>query len=500
MWEQAKWVDHYLADCVLVGGVRRAARIATKWWKDPGIFDFINSKRPNKLVGLSVVSQIRDARKEDPYMHGFLWTANNSITVDKEFWDLLAKRDPHAVKVFDAATLASYADGTGEPAFINVDKLHDNDEGLYEMLDTDWFGSSRYQPTFSKGMLADISERFRSKKYKYIVNPCAEIVLSLIGAYCVIADVVPFHAETLEEAEDAFRAATRALIRVNTMDSMYRREVERTNRIGVGITGLHEFAWKGFRLGFRDLLDLDKSAPFWETLQRFSQAVRDEATAYSNQLGVAVPHTFTTIKPAGTTSKLFGLTEGCHLPSMGCYMRWVQFKTGNELIAKYEKAGYPTRELQTYSGVTIVGFPTKPTICDVIPEENIVYAGDATPQEQYEFLRLLEKYWIGECGNQISYTLKYKPENTTYEAFKDCLLRNQPTIKCCSVMPQEETISYEYSPESPITLEEYNEWMEIIKPIDEGEDVAREHLECEGGACPIEYREDSGAVSTAVSD
>jgi ribonucleoside-triphosphate reductase (formate) len=98
---------------------------------------------------------------------------------------------------------------------------------------------------------------------------------------------------------------------------------------------------------------------------------------------------------------------------MGCYMRWVQFKNGHELIAKYDKAGYPTRELKTYSGVTIVGFPTKPTICDVVPPEDIVYAGDATPQEQYQFLRLLEKYWIGERGNQISYTLKYKPENTT---------------------------------------------------------------------------------------
>jgi ribonucleoside-triphosphate reductase (formate) len=80
------------------------------------------------------------------------------------------------------------------------------------------------------------------------------------------------------------------------------------------------------------------------------------------------------------------------------------------------------------------------------------------------------------------------------------ILRNQPTVKCCSVMPQEESVSYEYSPEEAITLEEYNEWMEIIKPIEEGEDVDREHLECDGGACPIEYREDPGAVPTPVSD
>ena len=36
--------------------------------------------------------------------------------------------------------------------------------------------------------------------------------------------------------------------------------------------------------------------------------------------------TVTTVKPAGTTSKLFGLTEGAHLPARRQYLRWVQFK------------------------------------------------------------------------------------------------------------------------------------------------------------------------------
>ena len=43
-WKQAMFVDHYLAECVLVGGARRSARIATKVWTDPEIFDFINIK------------------------------------------------------------------------------------------------------------------------------------------------------------------------------------------------------------------------------------------------------------------------------------------------------------------------------------------------------------------------------------------------------------------------------------------------------------------------
>lgn len=132
-----------------------------------------------------------------------------------------------------------------------------------------------------------------------LVHNCGEIALTVLGGFCVIADVVPFHADTLEEAEDAFRVATRALIRVNTMDSIYGKEVKRTNRIGVGMTGVHEFAWKFFRLGFRDLLDEEKSKPFWMTLARFNRAVREEAEHYCKKHGLTLPHTMTTNKPAG---------------------------------------------------------------------------------------------------------------------------------------------------------------------------------------------------------
>ena len=44
-WKQTIFVDHYLSECVLVGGARRAARIAVKTWTDSGIFDFISIKR-----------------------------------------------------------------------------------------------------------------------------------------------------------------------------------------------------------------------------------------------------------------------------------------------------------------------------------------------------------------------------------------------------------------------------------------------------------------------
>jgi len=99
-WEQAMRIDHYLSQEVQVGGARRAARMSTKDWRDPGIFDFIMIKS-----------------------EGGLWTSNNSIMVDAEFWEQARQPDSRARAIFNAVTANAYING--EPGFINGDKLED---------------------------------------------------------------------------------------------------------------------------------------------------------------------------------------------------------------------------------------------------------------------------------------------------------------------------------------------------------------------------------------
>lgn len=465
-WESTMWVDHYLAECVLVGGARRSARIATKVWSDEGILDFIRVKQG-----------------------GFLWSANNSVAVDDEFWKLdTAKKEA----VFEAIANASYHDGTGEPGFINQHKLVQNDTALEDYSNGEYAGSKKYQVLDdSKKLLGELAKIVQSKKYTQITNPCGEITLNMLGGYCVIADVVPYFAENDDDAEEAFRAATRALIRTNTMDSLYHKETKRTNRIGVGMTGIHEYAWKRFGYGFRDLIDEEKSKDFWMMLSRFKDAVTEEAKLYSEFLGVNVPHTNTTIKPAGTTSKLFALSEGAHLPAMKEYLRWVQFRNDDPLVEEYADKKYPVKKLKTYEGSTVVGFPTQPEICRLGMGDKLVTAGEATPEEQYKWLMLLEKYWIHgvnqteDTGNQVSYTLKYKPGVVDFESYKKTIIEYQPKIRCASVMPQIDTTAYEYQPEEPITRAEYERLDKLINGNKMAEEIDLEHLKCESGACPI---------------
>lgn len=488
-WRQAMYVDHYSAECVLVGGARRAARMSTKTWRDHDVFEFIGIKRGN-----------------------FLWSSNNSVTVDEDFWryvkgevtpednELLVM---HAKKVLNAIAEASYYDQTGEPGLINVHKLTQNDEGMEEVYkDGDYIGSQRY--TLDKETLnltKEIADAVMGSPYKMIVNPCGEIALIVVGGYCVIADTVPYHTQNDDDAEDLFRVTTRALMRTNLMDCLYRKEVARTNRIGVGITGLHEYIWKRFGYGWKDIVDEERSRDMWMMLSRFKRAVNDEAKKYAAVLGVAVPHTNTTLKPAGTTSKLFGLTEGAHLPSMREYLRWVQFRNDDPLVDEYREKGYPIKKLETYSGTTIVGFPTRPEICTLGMGDKLVTAAEATPEEQYEYLRLLEKYWITgvdeqgnplteETGNQVSYTLKYNPEVVDFKHFKETLIAGQSTIRCCSVMPQTDATAYEYQPEQPVNKHEYQMITDAIRKSDGQEveeDIGKEHIDCAGGACPVDF-------------
>jgi len=167
-------------------------------------------------------------------------------------------------------------------------------------------------------------------------------------------------------------------------------------------------------------------------------------------------------------------------------------------VAEYEAKGYPVRRLRTYESTTIVGFPTRLPICDMDGGAWIVTAAEATPSEQYEFLRLLEKYWIvgveedgvtplADTGNQVSYTLKYDPKKVDFEHFLNTLISGQFSIRCCSVMPQINSEVYEYTPEQAVTKAEYELISAAIKEVALKEDVGFEHVDCGTGGCPVDF-------------
>jgi len=466
-WKQALFIDHYLSSCVAVGGVRRSARIAVKSWRDRDIFDYIDIKRG-----------------------GWLYTANNSVGVDAEFWEQARSPKPsHGRRVFEAMISAAYFDRTGEPGFLNLDKLAANDHGIEKLTGANVLSAKtsdllKLHPNTSK-MVGDLLKLAVQKKYHYIVNPCSEILLMISGGYCVIGDLCLANAVSRTEAIDAARLMTQFLIRTNTMTALYEAEVKRTNRIGVGITGVHEFAYSMFGLSFHDLLDETKSHEFWGLIQDMRITVEREGRRYSKAIGVSVPHTFCCAKPSGTISKVMACTEGVHLPAYDYYMRWVQYSTDAHEVQEHVDRGYPMKDIsQQYPGHVVIGFPTKMSITDIMGDA-VVVAGDVSPEDQYKWLQLLEKYWLGDGNNQISYTLKYNPDKVSYTEFMQTILNYQDTVRCCAVMPQEEESAYIYLPEERISKETYETVVSRINNRFQAEAYDEEALQCASGACPI---------------
>lgn len=623
LWWQTMYVDHYAAESVLVGGARRSARICVKSWRDPEIIDYINIKKNWTIPAVRDEETNKIIRKSQKVVP--LWSANNSVGVDEEFWKEHQTKGTWANKVFTAICEASYKHGTGEPGIINLHKLeckrdkkifdkdttlmcsdryvmsHGHklckklldiiqtkpwvmipnpclcgktvlltpygDKCLYDLKpgDTVWSGYSwtkltnvwsngfkeatRYHlddgsyidatpdhKVMQNGIKTEIQATncidggciglyCRPMRSKYIVGAeslgkiqvfdfttenkehtvminsvlvhnCGEISLFIHGGYCVISDLALYHCETLVECEEAVRLSVRFLMRTNLLHCIYAEETKRTNRIGVSLTGIQEFAWKFFGLTFRDLLREynDDTNKFWTVIRDLSNAARDESVKYAKELGVEIPHTVTTIKPSGSVSKLFGVTEGAHLPAMRHYFRWVQFRSDDPLIAKYEELGYKTKKLRQYEGTTVVCFPTLPEICKC-GAAPVVTAPEATMEEQYLWLSLLEKFWLcggdtsNAWGNQVSYTLKYSKKEVSYEEFVNTLSKWQPRIRTCSVMPtitDMENAEYEYLPEEPVSLETYNDYVSHLKGIIE-EDIDQEHIGCASGACPVDF-------------
>lgn len=188
---------------------------------------------------------------------------------------------------------------------------------------------------------------------------------------------------------------------------------------------------------------------------------------------------------------------------MSWYIRWVQFSVDDPLVEEYKDSGYPVKSLKKYKNSVIVGFPTEPVICSLGMNGQLVTASEATPEEQYQWLKLGEKYWLegvtdnhqGKRGGQISYTLKYDTKKVSYEEFKNVMLKNQSQVRCCSVMPKEDESSYEYLPEEVVTQDQYEE---ICRNIEQSlqEDISKEHIDCESGACPINFRENKSVSLT----
>ena len=358
---------------------------------------------------------------------------------------------------------------------------------------------------------------------------------NLTGGYCIVSDVNGARAETKSQFIKACGLMAKFLVRTNRMKAIYKAETQRTNRIGVSLLGIHEMAWNMFNLTFRDLIkhydelmthsedtlrsmgknldneySLRNAISFWTMLADARNEVEREAARYAGFLGMRAPDTATCLKPGGTVSKVMVTTESANLPAYLYYLRWVQYEkdlpgqVGNPQLQDLLDRGYPMEDIsQTlqYPGKVVVGFPTTQPIAETMGSL-IVTAAEASPEQHYQWLHLLEKFWLGDKNedgsirnNMISYTLKFQalspdqPDGVSYEDFKDTILKWQSQIRCCSFDASQSIgelkSAHAYLPEEPISRDKYFALLKSIRRMD-AEAYDNNALQCASGICPVE--------------
>lgn len=417
---EAMTCDHHIAAAVVAGGARRSARMSIVHWRDPQIMEFINCKA-------------------DHMLH---WTTNISVEVDDDFLLALELRDAHAHNVLHA--VANGMIKNGEPGLYNVS-------------------------------LSSIGEKGDVRS----TNPCGEIALEE-GESCNIGsvDLDAFGTDD-EGAEEAFRLMARFLVRA-TLIKPYQpltAEVEaRNRRIGVGFLGLQGWAAAhGIRYE-----DIPKSDLLADKLINFRRAIREEADAYCDELGIPRCVKVTAIAPNGTISKLRGTQPGLHSIIARWFWQRVRYTTGDPRIEEAIARGLFVEPCIYADNTMVVRYPVQDSILNSHPARLIQQADELSLDTQLAVLAFItDTFCYGDDGNAVSFTANLDP--TVYATSSDLapvLMQWLPDVKGLTVFP---SMSRPQSPYEPISEGEY------YSAIIEGQEFmgSSNDGECASGACPV---------------
>ncbi len=222
------------------------------------------------------------------------------------------------------------------------------------------------------------------------VNPCGEQPLEP-NELCTLVETYPTHSKSLADFLRTLKFAYLYAKTVTLLPTHWpeTNEVMRRNhRIGTSMSGLAQFV----------------EQHGWHELKQWQDAGYAELKKwdhkYSEWLGVRKSIKITTIKPAGTTSLLFGVTPGAHWPTeRGRYLRRMRLTVGDAVAKAMAEAGYPVEPnvMNPQFGLVV----TTPTRGPDIRSER-----EVSLWEKVSLAANCQAYW---SDNSVSLTASFLP-------------------------------------------------------------------------------------------
>ena len=298
-------------------------------------------------------------------------------------------------------------------------------------------------------------------------NPCAEISLES-NELCNLVETFPSRHASYEEFERTIKFAylyAKTVSLIPTHNPKTNMVTLRNRRIGVSQSGIvQSFKRHGRRRHFEWC---DQGYNYIQKVDRL----------YSEWLCIRKSIKTTTVKPAGTTSLLPGVTPGIHFEHSEYYFRTVRVASHNPLVEEYRKAGYRV-ELDVYDQhqrTAVIYFPVKAQFFDR-------GKSDVSIWEQMENAAQLQKTW---SDNSVSVTVTFKPEESG--DILRCLELYEDRMKTVSFLPLDDH-GYEQAPYITITQEEYESAAAELTEASFngiGHDITDTPKYCDGDTCVV---------------
>lgn len=379
-------MDHYIAECVIAGNVRRSARMSIKSWRDTDIHKFIRSKA-------------------DSFDH---WTTNISVEIDDDFFNALKKKKnplhDHAKSVYHAVVSGMLENG--EPGFYNVSLA-------------------------SVGELGDVGS----------TNPCGEIALEP-WENCNLGHVnVSRFYDDFEGGKEAFRLMSRFLIRATFGDvpnPLQREVVDRNRRIGVGF-----FGFQGW-LNKQGIIysESHSNRQVRKTLRDWKAAVDKEAARYAHQLRIPRPIKTTTLAPTGSISQLAGDSASAQTIYAPYFWRLVRFSANDPELQKHIDAGRRVEDDLYSANTKVVYFCVQDPLVEEVThlgfdEEIIEGANEVGLADSLAVQAMLQECY---ADNAISFTINVEPDAKQKEFFDAQVSDNVSPLDLKVGEPMESTI------------------------------------------------------------
>lgn len=277
------------------------------------------------------------------------------------------------------------------------------------------------------------------------INPCGEQPLE-DGELCTLVETYPTRHADLDDYIRTLKFAfmyAKAVTLLPTHWPETNAVMQRNRRIGTSMSGVAQF--------------IEKHG--WATLRKWDDAAYHAVVArdvqYSEWLGVRESIKRTTIKPAGTTSLLVGVTPGVHWPKeRGHYLRTSRFNANEVVVDALDAARYQVEpNVMNPTTGRVATFP--------IEGPNMRSETEVSIWEKVALAATQQEWW---SDNSVSCTASFQPHEG--DQIGPVLRAFDGRLKAISFLPLLDGGAYPQMPYQKVEQAEWRGVWEKARPLD----------------------------------